>query len=303
MLRFTKKTKKDSGRVCLHVSAEGTAIAVSKLNGANLELQHCEFFNASKLADNPDSLKDFITDNKLTGANCSLILSAHEYQMLLTEAPQVAPEEMCDALWWRVKDLVAFDLDNAELDYLELPEDSDKNQGTKLYAVVADKSKIAAKIAWAESLDLIPVTVEIPETAILHLVSDLCSDIVGTSVLFLDAEQSLLMLMSETKMYLSRTLKYNYLHRMEALVLDLQRSMDYYESQMGKPPCRKVIVLPQQSDDTAIMQNLAENIGVAIETVDINDLINADGALTIELQQHCLVAISGALRLDQKVKK
>ncbi|MCJ8298540.1 MAG: hypothetical protein MJK13_06315 [Pseudomonadales bacterium] len=303
MFRFTKKNKKDTGRVCLHVSAEGTAIAVSKLKDADLELQHCEFFNALQLADNPDSIKDFIADNKLTGANCSLILSAHEYQMLLTEAPQVEPAEMCEALWWRVKDLVSFDLHNAQLDYLELPEDSDKNQGQKLYAVIADKSKVAAKIAWAEELGLKPTTVEIPETAILHLVSDLCSDVVGTSVLFLDAEQSLLMLMSETKMYLSRTLKYNYLQRMEAIVLDLQRSMDYYESQMGKPPCLKVIVLPQQSHDTAIMQTLVENIGVAIETVDINDLVKTNGPLTIELQQHCLVAISGALRLDQKVKK
>lgn len=303
MLQFNKKNKLGSGRVCLHVTEEGTSIAASRLQGTKLQLQTCQYFSALDIAESPDIIQDFIEKNNLSGASCSLVLNASEYQLLLSEAPLVSEHEICEALWWKVKDLVAFDIENAQIDYLDLPEDSAKHQGRKMYAVIADKKKIKARIDWAESLGLTPIAVEIPETALLHLVSDLCSSVTGTSILYLDSEQSLLMLMSESNMYLTRTLQYNYLERMDAVVLDLQRSMDYYESQIGKPPCSKVVVLPQHESDSAMMQTLAINIGVEISSVDINQLIDSLEPIPSHLEQHCLLVISGALRLDKKAKK
>ncbi len=303
MLQFTIKNQKNSGRVCLHITDQGTAIAVSKIVGTSLILQHCAYFNSFDLSDNPELIADFIQQNNLASANCSLILCSSEYQLLLTETPDVKADEMCQALWWKVKDLVAFELENAQIDFIDLPEGSNRQQIRRVYAVIADKAKVRAKIALAEALGLNPVTVEIPETALLHLIADLCSDLVGTSILYLDPEQSLLLLMSEGQMYLSRTLQYNYLDRMEAVVLDLQRSMDYYESQLGKSPCLKVLVLPQQADDSAIMQTLRSNMGAEITSVDLNALITADTELNIELQQHCFIAVCGALRSNQKAKK
>ncbi len=303
MLRLPIKNTKDTGRVCLRVSQEGTSIAVSKLSNAQLHLLNCQFFKHAELQEAPHLLSDYIHSNQLAGANCSLILAPSDYQLLLTEAPNVGPSEMCEALWWKVKDLVAFDYDNALIDFLDLPEDSSPHQARKIYAVVANKEKVQERVAWAEGLSLTPITVEIPETALLHLVADLCQDIVGTSVLYLDSEQSLLMLMSQGQMYLSRTLQYNYLDKLDAIALDLQRSMDYYESQLGKSPCLKVIVLPQQDLESPIMRTLIENMGAEITTINLNNIISVEEELSIELRHHCFIAIAGALRLDQKVKK
>ncbi|NQZ32422.1 MAG: hypothetical protein HRU06_14220 [Oceanospirillaceae bacterium] len=303
MLLFDKKTKKQAIRVCLRIANEGTSIAISKLIAGKIQLHHCEYFSAFDLEQNPDSIQDFIEKNNLDGANTSLVLANEDYQLLLTEAPEVGADELCEALWWKVKDLVAFEIENAQIDYIELPADSAKHQGRKIYAVIADKSKVKAKIAKLEALGLNPTTVEVPETALLHLVANLCTDLVGTSIIYLDPEQSLLMLLSEENMYLSRTLQYNYLERMDAVALDVQRSMDYYESQIGKPPCTKIIVLPLQQDDSDVMQVLRNNIGVEILSFDMNTLVSSDEALSIDIQQHCLLAISGSLRVDKKAKK
>ena len=303
MLSLNKKNSKDTGRVCLRTCEEGVSLAVSKLVGSNLTLQHCQFFSALDLVDTPDLVAEFIDKHHLQNVNCSLVLSPLEYHLLLTDVPQVSESEICDALWWKVKDLVNFSIDNAQIDYLELPNDDQVHRARKIYAVVANKSKVKAKVAWAQALGLNPTAVEIPETALLHIASKLCPDVVGTSILFVEAEQSLLMLMSQGHMYLTRTLQYNYLDRMEAVVLDLQRSMDYYESQIGKPPCQKVIVLPQQPHDSPMMSTLLSNMGVEVTTFDINQLVTSDNEISIEIQQHCLVAISGALRLENKVNK
>ncbi|NRA21876.1 MAG: hypothetical protein HRU05_15495 [Oceanospirillaceae bacterium] len=299
---FNKKSKKTSIRVCLWQSAEGTSIAVSKLVADELQLIHCAYFSALDLSENSAAVEEFIDKHDLAGASTSLVLGSGDYQLLLTDAPDVGDDEICEALWWKVKDLVAFEIENAQIDYLDLPTDVAKQQGRKVYAVIADKTKIATKVAWVEALGLDPTIVEIPETALLHLVAGLCDEIVGTCILYVDAEQSLLMLLSERNMYLSRTLQYNYLDRMDAVALDLQRSMDYYESQIGKPPCTKIIVLPQQSATSDIMRVLLNNIGVEITTMDINSLVNSDEELSIKIQQHCLLAISGVMRLDKKAK-
>jgi len=301
-LLFNKKVRKSSVKVCLCISDEGTSIAVSRLNANQLTVQLCEFFSAYDISQNPNVIQDYIHQEKLAGESASIILSREEYQVLLTEMPEVGADEICEALWWKVKDLVAFEIENAQIDYIELPEDSAKHQVRKIYAVIADKSKVAAKVSLVEELGLNPVLVEVPETALLHIVSSLCSDLVGTSILYLDPEQSLLMLLSEGNMYLSRTLQYNYFDRMDAIALDIQRSMDYYESQMGKPPCTKVVVMPLQSDDSEIMQVLRENIGAEIESIDLNDIVTSATKLSIDAQQHCLLALSGALYSDKKAK-
>jgi MSHA biogenesis protein MshI len=98
-------------------------------------------------------------------------------------------------------------------------------------------------------------------------------------------------------------MQYNYLDKLDAIALDLQRSMDYYESQLGKSPCLKVIVLPQQDLESPIMRTLIENMGAEITTINLNNIISVEEELSIELRHHCFIAIAGALRLDQKVKK
>jgi len=101
---------------------------------------------------------------------------------------------------------------------------------------------------------------------------------------------------------LSRTLQYNYFDRLDAVALDLQRSMDYYESQIGKPPCTKVVVLPLQSDDSEIMQVLRANVGAEITSIDLNEIVNSKEPLNHDVQENCLLAISGAMHADKKAK-
>lgn len=307
MLQFHKKRQQDTGLVCLCPTAEGIAVAVSHpvmLDAQpSQQLKRCDFFSNKQLQAPANELKSYIQEHDLDALGCSIVLASGEYQALLTERPDVEASDMRAALWWRVKDLVSVEMENAQIDYLELPDDSVQNQSRKVYVIVADKSKINTRVTWAQELGLRVTAVEVPETAILHLLSTLCSDHVGNAVLYLNDKQSLLMLMSEGQMYLTRTLQYDYQQRTDAVVLDLQRSMDYYESQLGKAPCLKVTVLPQQSDDSAMMQALLTNIGIEVQSVNLNDIVDTQVTLSIEAQQQGLVAIAGALRREQKVRK
>jgi len=301
--RRNTKNKKNARRVCVHLTDDGIAIVVSTINKGTFSILSSHFISKLEQAESPGILQHYIATNKLSNSTCSLILEPSEYQMLLTESPNVDASEMRQALWWKVKDLVSFDQDNAQIDYLDLPEDSNLHQTKKVYAIIADRAKINHKLAVLEDLDLRPIIVETPETAMLYLTSQLCSDSAGTSVVYLNNDQSLLMLMADSQMYLSRTLQYNYQERPEAVTLDLQRSMDYYESQLGKAPCLKVLVLPKQDLHNDLMQDLSTNINVEITSLDLNGIIPCKTTLTAEIQQRCLIAICGALRSNNLALK
>lgn len=300
LFSFKRGKKRQSGLVSIHVSESGVAIASSL--GANAsKLAFAELFSGT-----PDTAAPSITASldkaNLTGMRCSLVLSGGEYQLLLVEAPEVPANEMKEALLWRVKDLIQYPTDDALLDYFELPEDAFRGRGQMLYVVVAQRSTVENRIAWVESLGLTPAYVDIPEMALLNLVEEVCDNEAGTAVLYLDDKSSFLNILSGSSLYLTRALASGSPAALESTVLDLQRSMDYFESQIGKPPCVRILLLPLQVGETALMRELRENLGADVQSFDLADSIASEISLTIELQQHCLLAIAGALRVETRSK-
>lgn len=300
LFSFKRAKKRQSGLVSIHVSESGVAVASSHGTNAS-KLAFAELFSGT-----PDTSAPSITASLeragLTGMRCSLVLSGGEYQLLLAEAPEVPANEMKDALLWRVKDLIQYPTDDALLDYFELPEDAFRGRGRMLYVVVAQRSTVEKRIAWVESLGLTPAYVDIPEMALLNLVEEVCDNEAGTAVLYLDHKSSFLNILSSSSLYLTRALASGSPVALESTVLDLQRSMDYFESQIGKPPCVRILLLPLQVGETALMRELRENLGADVQSFDLADRIASEVSLTIELQQHCLLAIAGALRVETRSK-
>ncbi len=61
------------------------------------------------------------SDYDLERSRCTTVLDASEYSLLLTEAPDVPPDELRAAIRWRIKDLIDFHINDATLDVFDLP--------------------------------------------------------------------------------------------------------------------------------------------------------------------------------------
>jgi MSHA biogenesis protein MshI len=296
LLPFRKKHNKSKELVAVHVTPEGVAIASASVIAGLRKLSCVTFLNVSEPLNNASLVASGISDAGLSDRRCSLVLSTGEYQLLLVEAPEVPKDELKEALIWRVKDLIQYSTDDAVIDFFELPEDAFRGRGKMLYVVAADRKLIEKRISWLKSIKLTPVNIDVPEVALLNIAEDLSESETGTAILYLDEKQSIVNMMSGSALYLSRALSYSHSAQLDNIVLDLQRSMDYFESQIGKPPCIRIIVLPLQIGETPLMMALRSNLDADVQSLDLGDVIESAVPLDIDLQQRCFLAIAAASR-------
>lgn len=299
---FLKKKGQAKGLTALALVDGGVALAHVS-SGKKSALTVCEFIETPSPFTDIKLLRDRIDALGLTGSQTVGLLDQGAYQLLLVDAPDVPDEEMADALRWRVKDLVGFDIENSTIDYIELPEDAYRGRSRMVYAVVAEKSQTERLASWIEELGLAPAVVDIPELALLNITKKLADEEAGLVLFHLGSPSSSVSLLSQEAMYFTRTLSYDVQHAdlnphqsASSAVLELQRSLDYYESQVGKSPCVKLLVLPIQVGETALMTELRSNLPLEVQSLDLVDVVTAEKALNVETQQRCLLAVAAACR-------
>jgi MSHA biogenesis protein MshI len=82
----------------------------------------------------------------------------------------------------------------------------------------------------------------------------------------------------------------------DRLVLEIQRSLDYFESQMGQGQITKIVIVQRQNDTRGMLDSLNEMLTAKLSALDIGNFLNTDIALTPQMQQICMAAIGATLR-------
>ena len=275
---------------------DGVALAVNHLRDGAPHLETVAFIEQAQPLTNSKVIAEYLSEHRLTDVPVSLVLQEGDYQLLLIEAPDVPVDELKDALLWRVKDLIQFNPEDAYLDYIELPDDAYRGRGKMIYVVVAERTLIDQRVDWLDALGVSAIAIDIPELALLNITESLCAEEMGTAVLFLEEDRSNLTMLSGSALYLARGLSYSPFNQVENTVLDIQRSMDYFESQIGKPPCVRILILPLQVGETPLLMELRNNLSADVQSLDLADVVGSDEPLRVDLQQVCLIAIAASLR-------
>ena len=87
---------------------------------------------------------------------------------------------------------------------------------------------------------------------------------------------------------------------LDRIVIELQRSMDYYESHFSQPPITHLVIAPMRHEVAGIEEYLAGQLRIPVRTLDLNHLVDVLQPLSSEAQHHCLFAIGAALRVEGK---
>lgn len=245
-------------------------------------------------------------------------MPAESHTLLLIEAPDVQPAELKAAVRWRIKDLIDFHIDDAVIDVFEIPEhNAAPGRARLMYAVAARASKIKTSVESIEKTSLNLETVDIPELAIRNITALLDDDIRGVAFLYLSMNSGIITLTRQGSLYLSRNidvgteqmipssgseeLNPETQQALDKIVLEVQRSLDYYESHFSQPPITSLVIAPMGQEIAGVLPYLSANLGIAVSRLDFNNVLIANEPLSDELQSKCLLAIGAALRYEQKV--
>lgn len=237
------------------------------------------------------------------------MLSPSQYSLLLVEPPQVPKDELTQAVRWRVKDLVDYDIDDAVVDIIPLPDDAFRGRTQMIYVVVAPKSVVTAAEQLVNGSGLKLKYVDIVETALNNLLQYFDLGTQGTALMCLQPGQGTMNLTRNNHLYLSRGIRadINQLNGAEFersdtfshLLLETQRSLDYYESQLGQAPVTQLMLTPLADGAVRIGEAMNANLGVRTQIMDLSGRVDGAAEMPLLLQQQCVMAIAGALRQEQ----
>lgn len=237
----------------------------------------------------------------------NLVLADGEYQLLLVEAPRVEPAELRAAVRWQVKDLIDFHVDDAVIDVFEIPGQQSRPQAqAMMYAVVARARDVRERIDLVEEAELNLEAIDITEMALRNLASLLDDDVRGTATLYFGSDYGVITLTRQGNLYLSRrldmgteALEHGQTELLDQIVLEVQRSLDYYDSHFSQPPLTSLSVLPGFDGDEELVHGLDDALGLKVERFDPEQVFDCRTELDRDRLGPLLVAAGGALRREE----
>ncbi|MEX1033879.1 MAG: MSHA biogenesis protein MshI [Cellvibrionaceae bacterium] len=291
------------GLVGIEASPEGIAIAQVANGKEGSRLVRCEYISREAVDSLDHVLPERVQALRLGRLPCNWVLTNSNYTLLLVEAPKVPPEEMREAMRWRIKDLISFPVEQATLDIFALPDDGTRGK-QMLYVVVAERQCIQNTLDTARSAKITLKSIDIAELALRNIAELVSPDQRGLAIVRLRQGAGNVALIRQGKLYLSRQfdLKYNagLLDDLpeEALVLELQRSLDYYERQMGQGPPAHILFCGDNVSADKIGEGIRASLPGEVSCLNLRRVLPGAEQCDEHLLQLCLGAIGGALRRE-----
>jgi MSHA biogenesis protein MshI len=303
-----RKTALSRGRIGLALLRDQVALAVVRGDDSGAAvLERCELLPISA-AGNADPFAAALKQAALPRMPVSCVLQPGDYQLALVESPDVPPAELRAAMRWRLKDAIDFPIESAIIDVFEVPSQTRSVQGRMMYAVAARRSvveRIATALVGVPSFDV----VDVPELCLRNLVAKLPAAQAGVALLHLGELAASVIIVRGSTFYFARQMDLQAtLHigsgedaggeRIDSasVVLELQRSLDYYERHFDQPPITHMVVSPGGPRSEALAQDLARETGFEVVAFDLNTLLTCTTPVSARLQASCLLAVGAALR-------
>jgi MSHA biogenesis protein MshI len=249
------------------------------------------------------ALQKWVLGNDLQKCRCVCLMLADDCNIYQVEKPQVDDAELVPALTWRIKDLISYDVGSAVVDFYPMPV-SNKNNAQQVSVVTAQESTVAAYVECIKSTGLRLVAIDVPSLVGANLKNVQQATGQTLAVLSLTESSGYLNIFHDTDLYVSRDFKIgiNQLAQVTAddestydsLLLEMQRSMDYFESYYGLGSVSKLLVFPQVPVTEKLAMYLQNLTNFDIDFVAVSDSEVAEAGDTLE--SHCFNAYGAALR-------
>jgi len=308
LLSFLRNRKRDRCLTGVVVSDHGVSLA-SLERGAG-DVPRVKALAQAAAGDQPwDTLTRLVDEHGIGKDTTSALVDGGQYQLMLVEAPDVPPEELRSAIRWRIKDLLSFHVDDATIDVFEIP-DQKSQAGRLMYAVAARTPRIKQIIKGAGEAGLNLRIIDLPEMALRNLASLLDGDVRGVASVYLGVDRGMIVISRQGTLFLARSFEVGEDQLaaaseeerpllLETISLELQRSLDYYDSHFKQPPVGSIALLPTAVELPFVAEHLESSLGVNVQQVDLNELLDADVPMETPLQARCLLALGAALRQDE----
>ncbi len=271
------------------------------VSGTVVALAHGNFAGDAKIALRADPLEQLTElqgrleaqleslrlSRSTVAGGCNLVLAPEMYNLSLVDRPDVADEELTEAVRWLIQDQVDYPMEDAALDVFELPRSASRER-PMVFAVSLQSEFLSTLVREVNAAGVSVANVDVSELAIRNLIwRQFPQPDQSIAALRLTANSGLISISRGDELYLARRLsgvpeqfaESAWESFRERLLLQVQRSIDYYESAMNQPHCNMLVVACTGGWSGRVTEYLAEMLPIPIRT--INEMLADEFALTL----------------------
>ncbi|MFK7916070.1 MAG: pilus assembly protein PilM [Pseudomonadales bacterium] len=212
---------------------------------------------------------------QLRNPDAHVVLAPEFYTLSLVERPAVPDEELVEAVRWVVQDNVDFPMEQASLDVFDLPKAASRDRDM-VFVAVARKDFLAKRIAQLQDAGIYATSIGITELSMRNLIATLFPEPdQSIGLVRMTSNSGLINVSRAADLFLSRRItgvpgdfsEGAWDSFKEQLLLQVQRSVDYYESAMAQPPCNALLVATTHSWQVRVCEFLNEMLPVPIRSM------------------------------------
>lgn len=288
-----------------------TALAIVRTTrSARPLLRHCAIHPSLEIRAE-HVLAPLAHNRELTHAAVSAVLGTDGYQLVQIEAPDVRPEELRGAVRWKLKDIISFPPSEAVIDVFEIPEQARYVESRMIYAVAARADAVQRIVGLIKPRVRGFDCVDIPEMCLRNIAALLPQDAQGVALIALGEDFAQLTLTCRGVLYLARRI--DLVRRGEgapaaeagaaidvgSLALELQRSLDYYESHFDRPAIVEVVLVSGDARAQHLLDGLGAATGHSVKVLELQDLLDIADGIEPDTRWPGLLALGAALRSER----
>lgn len=304
---FFKKRAQTTLQTGVGFHSDGLSLVSINQAGGRRRLVTCEFYATGTEAE--AELAQTIRKKGLRGTEVFAVLPPNAYSLFQVEAPEVAHEELKSAIRWRIKDLLDYHIDDAVLDIFDLPVSQRRSGPRMMYVVVAKRGLVQQRVDQLESLGLDIAAIDITELALRNVLAATGDTESFQALLYLPPHYGLIEIVQGDILFLNRRIEisgsdleeqggFGLQEQLDSLVLELQRSLDYHESQFGLGAVPSISVIAPESRKLQLQALADESLAAKVRLLDLSGFMDGLDGVEPDVLYRCLPAVGAALRSD-----
>jgi MSHA biogenesis protein MshI len=308
---FKKRRRTEGLRAAVAISDTEIAVAlVRKLDGQRPKVLRIVVEEAPLGFADP-VLKKIISEFDLHRIPVTAVIGASDYQIAQVQAPDVPRAEMRAAARYSMRDVFDFPIDDATLDVFDLPAEANSGAKPTCFAIATRGDAVKTITNTFERHFRRFDVIDIPELCQRNLAALLPQDSKGVAFLLIRDDFAQLVLTRRGMLYVTRRFDFGMRGELngdedaeanelpldpQMLSLELQRSLDYYESHFDESAIADLFIAPAGTRANLMAAELGSSTGLRISMFNIHDLVDVSFSAEIPDGWLPCMAIGAALR-------
>ena len=268
---------------------------------------HCVSIQGSQ--PKAELLKQLIDEHSIPHGLVTLSMAIEDHNIHKLARPSVEDSEMKQSVIWLLKDRLDCSVEDAVVDTIDYPAGCQLDD--QIMVVQTSKTKIQKQVDIIADAGLELKAIDITELVLGDILQNYPGIENGIALVLDHEDGATLLVYRGDYLYLIRKLSgitdlisclpvEGNMMMADQLLLEVQRTLDYYDAQMRQPPLAGILLAPSFADISALADYLDKNLSTKVECLDINQLLNLPQPLSPAAQQDCLAACAAAFRQESE---